>query len=57
MDAKLTLELYCENGKFGIYLSDNVGGSGIDVKGETPEEAAENIAPYIADYFYNKNEE
>jgi len=53
----ITLDLYFENGEYCIYLGDNNGGSGITVTGSTPEEAAENIKPYIADYFYNNDEE
>ena len=56
-EKHITLDLYFENGKYGIYLGDNNGGSGITVTGSTPEEAAENIKPYIADYFYNNEEE
>ena len=53
----ITLGLDFESGVYGIYLGDNNGGSGITVTGSTPEEAAENIKPYIADYFYNNDEE
>ena len=56
-EKHITLDLYFENGEYGIYLGDNNGGSGITVTGNTPEEAAENIKPYIADYFYNNDEE
>ena len=55
-DVRLSIELYHEGDGFGIYLGDYQGGSGIQVSGDTPQEAAENLAPYIADYFY-KNEE
>ena len=54
-DVRLSLELYRNGNGFGIWLSDDVGGSGIEVVGNTPEEAANNIAPYIADYFYEKD--
>lgn len=56
-EKHITLDLYFENGEYGIYLGDNNGGSGITVTGNTPEESAENIKPYIADYFYNNDEE
>ena len=56
-EKRITLDLYFENGEYGIYLGDNNGGSGIPVTGRTPEEVAENIKPYIADYFYNNDEE
>ena len=55
--ARLELELYNEDGRLGIYLSDDCGGSGITVTGDTPEEVAENIKDYIADYFYPREEE
>ena len=58
MDEKhLTIDLYFENGKYGIYLGDNNGGSGISVTGKTPEDAAREISHYIADYFYDNDEE
>lgn len=50
---KLSIELYHKNGEFGAYLSDNKGGSGITVKGLTPEQVTLNLAQYIEDYFYN----
>ena len=56
-DKHITLDLYIENREYGIYLDDNNGGSGITVTGSTPEEAVENIKPYITDYFYSNDEE
>jgi len=53
-EVSLSLELYREGNRFGIWLADNFGGSGIEAVGDTPEEAAKNIASYIADYFYEK---
>lgn len=47
----LTIELYQEDNTFGAYLSDNEGGSGIDVKESSPKKVAEELAKYIADYF------
>jgi len=59
-ETKLNLELYVkENGNsltFGIYLDDNNGGSGITIEENTPDKAAEEIAAYIADYFYKGDE-
>lgn len=52
---QLTLELYRDGELFGVWLDDNMGGSGIEVFGNTPEEAANNIADYVADYFYKQN--
>lgn len=54
-DRKITLELYRNDNGFGIWLSDDCGGSGIEVTGNTPEDAANKIKPYIADYFYEQN--
>ncbi len=54
-DVRLSLELYRNGDTFGIWLSDNMGGSGIEIEGKTPEEAANKIAPYISDYFYNND--
>lgn len=51
-DVRLSIELYRDGDGFGVWLSDNMGGSGIKANGNTPEEAAENIASYITDYFY-----
>lgn len=55
--GNVSIELYLEDGKFGLYLADECGGSGVDVKGDTPEEAAAKITPYIADCFYADEEE
>lgn len=52
-ESNLSLELYRDGDLFCIYLGDDCGGSGISVKGATPEEAVKNLAPYIVDYFYN----
>lgn len=54
-DVRLSLELYRNGNGFGIWLSDDAGGSGIKAVGNTPQEAANNIAPYIADYFYEND--
>ena len=54
-DVRLSLELYRNGDGFGIWLSDDFGGSGIEATGTTPQEAANNIASYIADYFYEKD--
>lgn len=56
-DVRLSLELYRDGDGFGIWLSDDFGGSGIEATGSTPEEVANNIAAYIADYFYKRDNE
>lgn len=52
----LDLELYHEpgqnSGTWGIWISDNIGGSGIDVKGSTKEECAQEAVKYLVDYLY-----
>jgi len=56
-EVRIELTLYkCDNG-YGIWLSDNIGGSGIEVEAPTKEECANEIAPYIEDYFYKLDEE
>jgi len=50
--VRLDVELYRNGDLFCAYIGDNNGGSGIEASGATPEEAANNLAPYIADYFY-----
>jgi hypothetical protein len=58
LSVNLNVEVYVEeDGIYGIYLSDEMGGSGISVKGDSPEDAANQIAPYIADYFYPREDE
>ena len=53
--VRLSLELYPTDNGFGIWLSDYNGGSGIEANGSTPEECANNIVPYIEDYFYKNH--
>ena len=52
MSIYLNVELYKKGKSYGAYIGDDCGGSGIDVKGSTPEEAAEKLKPYIVDYLY-----
>jgi hypothetical protein len=56
-DVILNVELYIDKDLFCAYISDNMGGSGIEVSGSTPQELADNLSPYIADYFYENDEE
>lgn len=46
----LSVELYKEGKTFGMYIGDEMGGSGIDVKGDTREEVIAKATPYLADY-------
>lgn len=56
-EVRLTIELYKDRDTFCAYLSDDIGGSGIICRGSNPQEVAEELAPYIADYFYQREEE
>ena len=56
-ERRLSLELYRKGELFGVYISDNEGGSGITVEKPSPEEAANEAAKYIADYFQKNNDE
>lgn len=51
--VNLNIELYVENGIKCAYIGDDNGGSGIKVEGKTAEELAENLKPYIIEYFNN----
>jgi len=47
-----------DDNNFCIFIQDQIGGSGIEAFGSTPEEAANAAASYISDYFYlNEDEE
>ena len=56
-DVNLSVELYRNGENFCAWLSDDMGGSGIEAVGETPEKLADNLSPYIADYFYEESDE
>ena len=51
-EITITLTLYKTSNGYGIWLSDQIGGSGIEVEETTKSECAKNIAPYIEDYLY-----
>lgn len=56
-DVNLSVELYRNGENFCAWLADDMGGSGIEAVGETPEKLADNLSPYIADYFYEESDE
>ena len=56
-DVNLSVELYRDGENFCAWLADDMGGSGIEAVGETPEKLADNLSPYIADYFYEESDE
>ena len=52
-EIRIELTLYKTEEGYGIWLSDNIGGSGIKVEETTKAKAVESVAPYIEDYLYN----
>lgn len=57
-EVYLDLTLYVDkNGQFNVWIQDHEGGSGLEALGNTPEEAADNAASYICDYFYKRDED
>ena len=51
MEFNLNINTIIENDGISLWLSDDFGGSGIEVEGKTAEEVAENLLPYLIDYF------
>lgn len=49
-EINLTLNLYKEDGVYGIYIGDNIGGSGIGIKNKNEAIAALEACNYIIDY-------
>ena len=48
---RLDIEMYRnEDGTYGMWIADNMGGSGIEVEEATPEACAKKAAPYLEDY-------
>ena len=56
-EITLILQLQKTDTGYGIWLSDELGGSGIGVLGTTKEACAEQITPYITDYLYRLDNE
>lgn len=58
MEFNININVIKESDGLSLWVSDDFGGSGIEVEGDTPEEVAENLLPYLIDYFSNgKNDE
>ncbi len=58
MEFNININVIKESDGLSLWVSDDFGGSGIEVEGNTPEEVAENLLPYLIDYFSNgKNDE
>ena len=54
---RLDIEIYKSEKGYDAWISDDCGGSGIKVEGNTPNELGENMSAYIADYAYSLDEE
>lgn len=50
MGINLNINIEKNKDGFDIYLSDDKGGSGIEVYGLTANETIKNLTPYIHDY-------
>lgn len=58
MEFNININVIKESDGLSLWVSDDFGGSGIEVEGDTPEEVAENLLPYLIDYFSNgKNDD
>lgn len=51
MEFNLNINVIKEEDGISLWVSDDFGGSGIEVEGGTAEEVAENLMPYLIDYF------
>lgn len=47
----ITIDVQLTNGTFDLFVGDDFGGSGISIKGESAQETAEKLLPYLVDYF------
>jgi hypothetical protein len=47
----ITIDVQVTNGNFDLFVGDDCGGSGISIKGKSAQETAENLLPYLVDYF------
>ena len=54
MEFNININVIKESDGLSLWVSDDFGGSGIEVEGDTPEEVAENLLPYLIDYFSNE---
>lgn len=52
----IQIELYKTEGGYGAWISDNCGGSGIEVNGASAQELANNMSGYIEDYVIGLDE-
>lgn len=56
-EIRIELTFYKTEDGYGIWLSDDVGGSGVKVEAPTKGGCVSGIAPYIEDYLYKLDEE
>ena len=54
MEFNININVIKESDGISLWVSDDFGGSGIEVEGDTPEEVAENLMPYLIDYLSNE---
>lgn len=54
MEFNININVIKESDGLSLWVSDDFGGSGIEVEGDTPEEVAKNLLPYLIDYFSNE---
>lgn len=50
MGITIEIDIEFDEGKFDLWLSDNCGGSGISVRGNSAEDVAKDLTSYIEDY-------
>lgn len=50
MNITIEIDVQVNNGNFDLWLSDNCGGSGISVCGNSTSEVVQNLMPYIESY-------
>ena len=50
MEFNININVIANENGFSLWVSDDLGGSGIKVEGSTPKETSENLMPYIVDY-------
>lgn len=53
----VTLEIEVVDKNIDIYMSDDIGGSGVSLKGNDNHKVSEEIADYISDYINNLEED
>lgn len=51
---KIELDIQKKGKEISIWLSDNIGGSGIEVQG-TLETVVDNLKPYLEEYVFRMN--